>query len=238
MGEDKSIKKPKISITRRILSICLLGAFLCLGGFLYLFFSSSGNIKPESVTLSQDVISMKINTSYQLSADVYPSNSNNRVITWSSSDSSIVSVNNGKIKGLKEGNATITVTTLDGNKTSSSNVVVTKNTTSTVKVNNVSFVNKTVSINLGQEKTLEYLVSPNNASNKNVTFSSNNSSVVSINNSGRIKGLKVGSAVITITTVDGNRNDTCTVNVSNNVSVVSVTGVSLNKNSLSINQII
>ena len=53
-------------------------------------------------------------------------------------------LDNGKIKGLKEGNATITVTTLDGNKTSSSNVVVIKNTTSTVKVNNVSFVNKTV----------------------------------------------------------------------------------------------
>ena len=55
---------------------------------------------------------------------IIPTNSTNQTVTWTSSNSSIVSVdNNGMIKGLKAGTATITVKTVN-NKTATVKVTV------------------------------------------------------------------------------------------------------------------
>jgi uncharacterized protein YjdB len=67
--------------------------------------------------------------------------------------------------------------------------------------------------------TLVATVLPSNATNKNVTWSTSNASVVKLvkNDAGKEDGTifanAEGTAVITVTTVDGNKTATCTVTV-------------------------
>ncbi len=71
--------------------------------------------------------------------------------------------------------------------------------------------------------TLRFTIFPENAKNKNVNWSSSNSAVVTINQEGILKGISPGSAVISVTTLDGNEVANCAVTVSLN-DPVSVTG--------------
>ena len=76
-------------------------------------------------------------------------------------------------------------------------------------------IQQTLSVNIGQSATPTYVVNPAEATNKTVTFSSNNTAVATVNETtGEVTGVKKGTAVITVTTVDGNYTDTCTVTVS------------------------
>ena len=59
-----------------------------------------------------------------LTATVYPSNATNKNVTWTSSNPSVATVNNGTVKALKAGKATIKVTTADGGKTVECEVIV------------------------------------------------------------------------------------------------------------------
>lgn len=78
-----------------------------------------------SVYLNRSILSLSINTTYQLTANVLPSTALNKNVTWSSSDSSVASVDvNGLISTLKQGTTTITVTSEDGNHIATCNVTV------------------------------------------------------------------------------------------------------------------
>ena len=76
--------------------------------------------------------SLVVGGSTNLEVKVEPSGASNPTINWSSSDDSVVSVDeNGKITGNKEGTATITATTEDGNHTKEFTITVTKAGSST-----------------------------------------------------------------------------------------------------------
>jgi kumamolisin len=83
------------------------------------------NIPVISVTLTLRILTLKFNTPYQLTANVLPTNATNKSLTWSSSNSRIVSVSSsGLIVGRSIGTATITVRSVDGNKTSTIRVTI------------------------------------------------------------------------------------------------------------------
>lgn len=71
----------------------------------------------------------------------------------------------------------------------------------------------TASIAVGDDETLEATVTPANATVKTVTWSSSDSTVASVDSTGKVTGEAAGSATITVTTVDGNKTDSCTVTV-------------------------
>ena len=76
--------------------------------------------------------SLVVGGSTNLEVKVEPSGASNPTINWSSSDDSVVSVDEkGKITGNKEGTATITATTEDGNHTKEFTITVTKAGSST-----------------------------------------------------------------------------------------------------------
>jgi len=82
-------------------------------------------IKVTGVSLNRTTLTLNEGDTEKLTATVNPSNATNKNVTWSSSNSSIVSVDsNGNIKALKPGTATITVTTKDGNHKATCQVVV------------------------------------------------------------------------------------------------------------------
>ncbi len=83
-----------------------------------------------------------------------------------------------------------------------------------IAVTGISVSPSSVSLTVGENSQLEVTVSPNNATNKEVTYVSNNNDVASVNNSGLIAANGVGTATITVTSVDGGFTATCVVTVS------------------------
>ncbi|MDF2567444.1 MAG: beta-fructosidase, levanase/invertase [Oscillospiraceae bacterium] len=81
----------------------------------------------SGVSLNKSKLELAIGANESLIAIVSPSDAENKKVTWKSSSPAVATVDqSGKIKAIKEGTATITVTTLDGNKTASCVVTVKK----------------------------------------------------------------------------------------------------------------
>lgn len=77
------------------------------------------------VALDRTEVQLMKDSTLQLTATVAPETANNKNISWKTSDETIASVDsNGLITALKAGNATITVTTEDGNFTAECQVTV------------------------------------------------------------------------------------------------------------------
>lgn len=81
-----------------------------------------------------------------------------------------------------------------------------------VVVSGVSLNTSVLNMKEGDKQTLIATVMPKDADNKNVTWSSSNDEVASVVN-GSVQANKRGTAVVTVTTVDGGKKATCTVNV-------------------------
>ncbi len=91
----------------------------------------------------------------------------------------------------------------------------------TVWVTGVS-LNKSSTIRVqGTDETLVATVEPANASNKAVTWSSDNESVAAVDDNGKVTGVNPGTAIITVTTVDGNKTASCNVTVTKPETVTS-----------------
>ena len=74
---------------------------------------------------------------------------------------------------------------------------------------------KTASIAVGSSQILAAAIATSNATNKNVAWSSSNPAVATVNASGNVSGVSVGTATISVVTQDGGFTDTCTVSVVN-----------------------
>lgn len=84
------------------------------------------DVHPTSVSVSPTTTSIDAGSTVQLTETVLPSNATNKSVTWSSSNTSVATVNSsGLVTGISAGNATITVTTVDGSKTATCAVTVT-----------------------------------------------------------------------------------------------------------------
>ncbi|MBO4843453.1 MAG: Ig domain-containing protein [Bacteroidales bacterium] len=190
---------------------------------------SASTISVAGVSLNTSSMSMTVGDTQTLTATITPSNATDKSVTWSSSNTSVATVSScGVVTAKAAGSATITVTTNDGGVTATCKVNV---STSTISVTGVSLNRSSMSMTVGDSQTLTATIAPSNATNKAVTWSSNNSSVATVSSGGVVTAKAAGSATITVTTNDGGFTATCKVNVS--TSTISVTGVSLNRSSMS-----
>ena len=92
--------------------------------------------------------------------------------------------------------------------------VVEHETIAGVPVTGVSLNKSSTSLSVGGNETLEATVAPANASNQGVTWTTTDTSVATVNASGKVTAVGAGSAVIVVTTKDGGKTDTCSVSVS------------------------
>lgn len=96
-------------------------------------------VEVESVRLDATEITLEAGSTRQLRAIITPNDAENQEVTWSSSDTSVVTVDrNGVVTAVKAGTATITVKTSDGSYTATCTVTVTKKADQTVAGNNGS----------------------------------------------------------------------------------------------------
>ena len=187
-------------------------------------------INVTEVKLNKTQTSILVGASETPVATVLPENATNQKVSWKSRNEAVATVDaNGKVTGVKAGEATITVTTEDGGMTATCKVYV---NTATVAVTGVMLNKTETTILEGSSETLVATVLPENATNRNVSWKSSDEAVATVDANGKVTGVKAGEAVITVTTEDGKKTNTCKVTVKSNT--VNVKGVVLNKTSISI----
>lgn len=89
-------------------------------------------VDATGVTISRESLRMMSGDRITLTAKVVPEQAINKKVTWSSSDESVVVVDNGVVTAQKEGSAKVTVATEDGQFSATCSVTVTDNITSYV----------------------------------------------------------------------------------------------------------
>lgn len=163
----------------------------------------------SSVTLNKTSMSMVIGDTQTIVATVLPADASNKSVTWSSSYPSIASVNsNGTVTALSPGRTSISAVSVDGAKKAVCEVTVLP-----VSVTGVSVSKDKASVMIGYTLGLSATVYPDNATDKSIRWSTSVPDVASVSSGGLVKGLKLGSADITVTTTDGNRTAVCAVTV-------------------------
>lgn len=193
----------------------------------FTFYVTVKEVAVQSVTLSKSTLDLTVGDSFSLTASISPSNATNKAVTWSSSNSSIASVDSsGRVTAKGNGTATITV-----KSAANASISDTCTVTVTTPTSGVTVTPESVSLNTGQTHQLTATVSPATASNKNVTWSTSSGNVATVNSSGLVTAVGNGTAIITARTASGGYTDTCTVTVS-----TPVTGVSLSSSSLTIDK--
>jgi len=181
-------------------------------------------IPVTGVTLSQTELPLLKGATAGLTATVLPTDATNKKVRWSSNNTAVAIVESGTVAALSAGNATITVTTEDGNYTARCEVVV----TDPIPVSGVSLSQTELSLVKGATATLTATVVPSDATNQKVTWRSTNTAVATVEN-GTVTAVSAGNATITVTTEDGNHTARCEVTVT-----VSATGVTLSQTELSL----
>ena len=182
----------------------------------------TATIAVTGVTLNKTATSLLVGGSETLTATVAPAEATNKKVTWKSDKPEIASVDaNGKVTGVKAGEATITVTTEDGGKTATCKV--------TVKPNLVSEITlAALAIYVGESKAVTATVKPDDATNKELTWTSSDETVATVDATGKVTGKKIGTATITATAQDGSGvSGSCTVTVLSAVKTVTVTPANL-----------
>ena len=178
-------------------------------------------VQPNGLTLTGLSNGLVVGKTATVYYSLSPSNVTNKTITWTTSDSSVATVDNGVVTGKKAGSCVITATTYNNIK-SSLTVVVSddKIPVSSIKINGET----QITMKVGWTRMLYYTIAPNNASNKNVTFTSSNTKVIVVDSNGIMSAAGVGTSTITITAEDGKKTAVANVTVvANTVSAQSST---------------
>lgn len=200
---------------KRLLILPFIALFsLTSCDFLDEFFrvKDDSNVAVTGVDITLSSIEIEEEHSNRLEYTVSPTNATNKNVSWSSSASSIASVSDGVIYAHEVGQTTITVTTVDGGFTDTCVVTVTEKPETIIHVSSVNIINEQIEIEIGDDVAVQYSVFPTDATNKAVTWDSDDESVATVEN-GVVHGENEGQTTITVKTVDGNKTDTCVVNV-------------------------
>jgi hypothetical protein len=133
---------------------------------------------------------------------VVPSNASDKSVTITSDNTSVVSISSGKAMAVKQGFATVTVTTNDGNNSVEYSVAVLKRITGITTTEK-----KDVYVCVGESKDITYAVEPEDASNYDVHLTMGEKGLFTIVDSTttgvvKIQGVNVGTTTMTITTDD------------------------------------
>ena len=107
------------------------------------------NVEVTDISLNKNSLGLIIGNSDTLTANITPSNATNKSVTWSSSNSSIISVDNsGKVTAKAIGSATITAKTANGKEASATVTSDVKNITLTVGNQTISKYGTITSTNI------------------------------------------------------------------------------------------
>ena len=175
--------------------------------------------------LSHSTRTIYLGQTVTMTATVLPSDASDKSVTWTSSNSDIVSVTqNGSVTANAMGEAEITATSNDGGFSKSCKVTVIE---PLVPATSLTLTPKTMSLNIGESGSLELQILPNDC-NEILEWKSSDPSVATVN-AGDIKALAAGTTTITVRGSNTSASATVTV-----IDPYAVTGVTLDRTTLSL----
>ena len=181
---------------------------------------TSDEVLIENISLASQTIA--IGEKVQLKPTISPENAL-AIYTWKSSKESVVEVDeNGVITGMSAGEATITVTSHNGKKTT------TKIKVDAKKAASITIEECRGGVTIGTVLTLKANLSPSTATSK-VTWTSSDTSIATVSG-GKVSGRKVGT--VTITAEADGKTATCKLKVS----PTSVQSIKASPTSMSLDQ--
>lgn len=159
----------------------------------------------SSVTLNKTSLDITKGESKTLTATVTPADATNKTVSWTSSDSSIASVDSkGKVTGTGNGSATITAKADDKEATCTVTV--------TVPIESISLNKTELTLDKGQSENLIATVKPDDATEKTVTWFSADPGVAAVVvTSGKV--IAMGGGQTTVSAKVGDNIASCTVTV-------------------------
>ena len=149
-------------------------------------------IQNAKVELNKSKATLLTGKTLTLKATVLPETLEDKSVTWKSSNKKVATVSSkGKVKGIKAGTATITCTSKATGETAKCKITV---------INGTVTLNKTeLFVEKGKKKTLTATVTPTTLEDKSVTWTSSNKKIATVSSTGKVKGVKYGTAIITCT---------------------------------------
>lgn len=166
--------------------------------------------QPTDIELSSSEVLVAVGASKTVKATVLPSSVNDKTVVWTSSNESIAKVNSaGRITPVSAGECYITCASKDF-----PDVTAIAHVTVTQPITRITFYEKEVEVNVGEDVQVYWTTAPADATDNAVSLSSNNTKIATVDQSGVIHGVKRGSATITAKAEDGSgKKATIKVNV-------------------------
>ena len=166
---------------------------------------SPAPVAANGVTLTPDKTTLNVGEKQTLTATVLPADATNKTVTWASSDPAVATVENGVVTAVGKGTATITVTTANGGYTATCEVTV------KLPVSAVTLSETSTALVVDDTKQLTATVAPANADDSTVTWKSGNTNVATVDQTGKVTAVGVGTTTITATA--GGKSATCKITV-------------------------
>lgn len=165
-------------------------------------------VAPNSIEIGEDAINLALNETLKLNHVITPNNVTIDDVVWHSSNESVVSVDSkGVITANTNGNAVITVTTVDGNITDQVSVTVAE-----IPLTSIDLVSNAVIVLPGTfQANLKF--TPSNATDLSVNWQSNNYTIATVDANGLITAVGPGATTVSVTSNDGSHQKSIIVNV-------------------------
>jgi len=156
------------------------------------------NAAAKLTSIVVNPVTVEVGKTANLNVTCNPSNAKVTSKVYSTSDTSVATINkDGVVTGVKEGTATITAT-FDG-IVGTTTVTVTASKPTVVEVTGFDVSVSAASIDVGgSAKVSVSNIAPSNATNTTASYTSSNTSVATVDGSGNVAGVAAGSATITV----------------------------------------
>ncbi len=163
------------------------------------------------VSLDKSTVTLEEGDALALTAAVKPDNATNKTVTWLSYDTSIATVDKtGKVTAVAPGTTTVRAKTKDGGYTAKCKVKVIPRQ---IPVTGLTLDKASATLKAGGSITLTASVKPDDATNKTVTWLSYDTSIATVDKTGKVTAVAPGTTNIRAKTKDGGFTAKCKIKV-------------------------
>ena len=169
-----------------------------------------GDTLVTSVKFTNHEYSMNVNKNITILTTVLPEDATNKKLVWSSSDTSIATVDkNGKVHSVYPGTVTITAMSTDGTDVTDSALV----TVNAIEVTNIKLTKSYLKYDLGNTFYINYTLTPSNASFKKIDYEIEDETILKVDDNGLFTPIGVGTTKVTLRTSNPSVYAVCDVDV-------------------------